>query len=171
MRRRAGDVALRRAVCLTLLTPPAMIDLMADKGNREVVEEFFQAINAGDWQRMERWLDAEYVWEMPQSGERVRGVMNNREMNEHYPGRPKVETRRITGSEDRWVTSPSFTVLKITGTGDDYVTESLARYPDGTAWHAVDFFRFRAGKVLLHTSYFAPTLEPAEWRSRWVERT
>jgi len=34
----------------------------------------------------------------------------------------------------------------------------------------VDFFHFRAGKILRQTAYFAPTLEPAEWRSRWVER-
>ena len=145
--------------------------LMAEQGNGEIVGEFFQALNAGDWDRIESWLDAKYVWEMPQSGERVRGAKNNREMNNNYPGRPKVETRRITGSQDKWVATPNFTVLKITGTGDDYATESLATYPDGSVWHAVDFFRFRAGKILLHTSYFAPTLEPAEWRSRWVERT
>lgn len=157
--------------CLTLLTPPAMIDLVAEKGNGEIVEEFFQALNAGDWDRIESWLDAKYVWEMPQSGERVRGAKNNREMNKNYPGQPKVETRRITGSQDKWIATPNFTILKITGTGDDYATESLATYPDGSVWHAVDFFRFRAGKILLHTSYFAPTLEPAEWRSRWVERT
>lgn len=144
--------------------------LMSDMGNREIVEKFFQAVNARDWDRMEPWVDAEYVWEMPQSGERVRGMENVREMNKNYPGLPKVETRRITGSQDKWVTTPSFTVLKITGTGDDYTTESLANYPDGSVWHAVDFFHFRAGKILRQTAYFAPSLEPAKWRARWVER-
>ncbi len=143
---------------------------MAETGNREIVEKFFQALNAQDWDRVEAWLDAEYVWEMPQSGERVRGVQNNRAMNENYPGLPQVETRRITGSHDKWVTTPSFTVLKITGTGDDYVTESLANYPDGSVWHAVDFFHFRESKILRHTAYFAPSSEAPEWRSRWVER-
>ena len=107
---------------------------------------------------------------MPQSGERIRGLKNNREMNESYPGVPKVETRRITGSQDKWVTTPSFTVLKITGTGDDYAAESRVNYPDGSVWHSVDFFHFKAGKILTQTAYFSPTLEPAEWRSRWVER-
>lgn len=143
---------------------------MADIGNREVVERFFQAVNAHDWDRVEKWLDPEYVWEMPQSGERVRGIENNRAMNENYPGLPRVETRRITGSPDKWVTTPSFTVLKITGTGDDYTTESMANYPDGSVWHAIDFFHFRAGKIVRQTAYFAPSLEAAEWRSRWVER-
>ena len=111
---------------------------MADTGNREVVEKYFEAVNTGDWGRVETLLDPEYVWEMPQSGERVRGVENNRAMNENYPGLPKVETRRITGSPDKWVTTPTFTLLKITGSGDDYTNESLASYPDGSVWHAVD---------------------------------
>lgn len=139
-------------------------------GNREIVEKFFHAVNAHDWDLMETWLDPEYVWEMPQSGERVRGVGNNRAMNENYPGLPVVKPHRITGSPDKWVTTPSFTLLKITGSGDDYTTESLANYPDGSVWHAVDFFHFRSGKIFRQTAYFAPTLEAAEWRSRWVER-
>jgi ketosteroid isomerase-like protein len=143
---------------------------MPDKGHREIIESFFQAVNAQDWTRVEKWLDPEYVWEMPQSGELVRGAQNNRQMNESYPGVPKVETRRITGSPDQWVTTPSFTVLKITGSGDDYAAESVANYPDGSVWHAVDFFHFRGGKILRQTAYFAPSLEPAEWRARWVER-
>jgi SnoaL-like domain len=143
---------------------------MADTGNRETVEKFFQAVNARDWGGAEKFLDADYVWEMPQSGERVRGLENNRAMNENYPGIPKVETRRITGSQDKWVMTPSWTVLKITGSGDDYTSESLANYPDGSVWHAVDFFRFREGKILHQIAYFAAPLEAPEWRARWVER-
>ena len=87
----------------------------------------------------------------------------------NYPGLPEVETHRITGSQDRWVTTPSFTLLKITGSGDDYTTESVANYPDGSVWHAVDIFRFREGKILRQVAYFAATLEPAEWRAQWVD--
>jgi hypothetical protein len=69
---------------------------------------------------------------MPQSGERVRGVQSNREMNDNYPaGLPDIETHRITGSEDRCVTTASWTVLKITGTGDDYISESESAIPTG----------------------------------------
>src|SRR5690242_13488263 len=71
--------------------------LMAETGMREAIEKFFQAVNAADWDRIESFLDADYVWEMPQSGERARGIKNNREMNKNYPGVPKVETHRITG--------------------------------------------------------------------------
>jgi ketosteroid isomerase-like protein len=140
------------------------------EGNRKAVEKFFEAANARDWDGIEKLVDAGYVWEMPQSGERVRGVPNNRAMNENYPGLPKVETRRITGSQDQWVTTPSWTVLKITGTGDDYTAESKLTYPDGSVWHSVDVFHFRAGKIRHQTSYFAASLDAPEWRARWVER-
>jgi ketosteroid isomerase-like protein len=146
------------------------IRLMPEASNRQIVEKFYQAVNAQDWALVERYLDPEYVWEMPQSGERVRGLANNRAMNENYPGVPKVETRRITGSHDKWVTTPSFTLLKITGTGDDYAAESLVNYPDGSIWHAVDFFHFRDSKIVRQTAYFAPTIEAPEWRAGWVER-
>jgi ketosteroid isomerase-like protein len=140
------------------------------EGNRRAVEKFFEAVNAADWAGIEKLVDADYVWEMPQSGERVRGAPNNRAMNENYPGRPKVETHRITGSQDKWVTTPSWTVLKVTGTGDDYTSESKVTYPDGSVWHAVDVFHFRAGKIHHQTAYFAASLDAPEWRARWVER-
>jgi len=140
------------------------------QSNREIVDALVQAFNARDWDAIEKLADADYVWEMPQSGERVRGISNNREMNQNYPGLPANELQRITGSADRWVTTPSWTVLKVTGTGDDYTLESKVSYPDGSVWKAVDILHFRDGKVLQQTSYFAPILDPAEWRARWVER-
>lgn len=122
---------------------------MATVGNREIVDRYWHAVNARDWGVLAALLHADYVWEMPQSGERVRGFANTQEMNENYPaGLPEVEPRRITGSQDRWVTTPSWTVLKITGSGDDYTSESLVSYPDGSEWHAVDFFHFHDGKIV-----------------------
>ena len=135
-----------------------------------IVDTFFKAMNARDLDTIDKYDDDDYVWEMPQSGERVRGKSNNREMNENYPGPPTSEVRRITGSSDRWVTTPSWTVLRVTCTGDDYTAESTVTYPDGSVWKPIDKFHFRAGKTIEQTSYNAPTLEPAEWRARWVER-
>ena len=144
---------------------------VATSSNRETVDKYWLAVNARDWDSLAKLLHPDYVWEMPQSGERVRGEQSNREMNDNYPaGLPDIETHRITGSEDRWVTTPSWTVLKITGTGDDYVSESRVSYPDGSVWHAVDIFHFRDGRIRAQIAYFAPTLEAAEWRARWVER-
>ena len=91
-------------------------------------------------------------------------------MNMNYPGLPTVEPRRVTGSEDHWVTSPSWTVVRVSGSGDHFAAECVVRYPDQSVWHVVDVFRFRDGKIAEITAYFAPTLEPAEWRARWVEQ-
>jgi ketosteroid isomerase-like protein len=139
--------------------------------NRGTIDLFYKALNSRDWDEVDRHVHPDYVWEMPQSGERVRGRAENRQMNENYPGLPSVAPRRVSGSEDRWVTTPSWTVLKVTGTGDDYTVESLVKYPDQSEWHSVDIIRFRAGKIAAMTAYFAPTLAPAEWRARWVDRT
>ena len=92
-------------------------------------------------------------------------------MNENYPGLPQGEVTRITGSPDKWVTTPSWTVLRIAGTGDDYTTESRVTYPDGNVWHQVSFFQFRNGKILRQVDYYAPTIDAPEWRARWVDRS
>lgn len=139
-------------------------------GNRETIDLFYKALNARDWDQVESYVHTDFVWEMPQSAERVRGKVNNREMNENYPGLPTWELRRVTGSEDRWVLTPSWTPLKVTGSGDDYTVECLVKYPDQSVWHSVDIVHFRDVKIARMAAYFAPTLEPAAWRARWVER-
>src|SRR5258708_13345585 len=140
-------------------------ELVAEPGNRATAEKFWQGANARDWDALEKMLDPEYAWEMPQSGERVSGAKNNREMNENYPGLPQGEVTRITGSPDKWVTTPSWTVRRIAGTGDDYTTESRVTYPDGSVWHHVSFFQFRNGKILRQVDYYAPTIAPPDSRS------
>jgi hypothetical protein len=102
------------------------------------------------------------------------GIIHHGLMAMIVPASPHLSCQpsswRITGSQDKWVTTPSWTVLKITGSGDDYTAESLVKYPDGGVWHAVDFFRFREGRILHQIAYFAAPLEAPEWRARWVER-
>ena len=164
-----APIALARHVLIREDAGDPTMPAMA-QSNHEIVDTLFKALNARDLDSIAKFVDDDYVWEMPQSGERVRGISNNREMNENYPGPPTSEVRRITGSADRWVTTPSWTLLRVTGTGDDYTAESTVTYPDGSVWKAVDMFHFRAGKIIQQTSYYAPTLEPAEWRARWVER-
>src|SRR5918994_2428107 len=48
--------------------------------------------------------DEDFVADMPQSGERVRGRDNMREFQRNYPPGtlPKFEVRRITGGGDFW---------------------------------------------------------------------
>ena len=46
---------------------------VATPSNRETVEMYWRAANARDWAVLAMLLDRDYVFEMPQSGERVRG--------------------------------------------------------------------------------------------------
>ncbi len=45
----------------------------------------------------------DYVMEMPQSGERIRGREKMREFQEAYPNPPTMELRRVLVREGLWV--------------------------------------------------------------------
>jgi hypothetical protein len=116
---------------------------------------------------------AEFIEDWPQSGERIRGRVNSRAITENYPGglvKNGVSKRRMVGSEDRWVMSPSFTLLRIEGTGDTFTFEGTAVYPGGDKGFVVAIAKVVDGKVARVTSYFAPPFEAPQWRAQWVER-
>jgi ketosteroid isomerase-like protein len=93
----------------------------------------------------------DYIMEMPQSGERIRGRENMRLMQEHYPGPPQIQLRRVVGAGDVWV------------------VEARSNY-DGRIYRAVDIVEFRDGKILRETRYYADPFEAPDWRAQWVER-
>src|SRR5438045_626807 len=98
----------------------------------------------------------DYSEDMPQSGERIRGRENWLAVLQNYPGgleRPP-EHRKLSGSEDTWVTTPSFTVLKVEGSGDTYMYEGTATYPDGQTWNLVALIKLRDGKIAHGTAYY-----------------
>jgi hypothetical protein len=141
---------------------------------REMLDRWFAALNSGHIEEVEEMLAAfaspDIVQDWPQSGERFRGRMNILESIRNYPGFPKVDPQRVTGAEDKWVLSPHFTPLRITGTGDQYTVESKVSYPNGEEWHAVGIFHFHDGKISRVTEYFAAPFPAAEWRTQWVEK-
>jgi ketosteroid isomerase-like protein len=138
--------------------------------NRERIDIFFSALNAGRFDDIAELMDPDVVQEWPQSGERIRGVKNFRAVMENYPGLPDVEPRRVVGAEDKWVLTPSWTPLRITGTGDVYTVETRIAYPNGEVWRGVTILQFRNGKASRLTEYFAAPFPPADWRSQWVEK-
>jgi len=96
---------------------------------------------------------ADFVMEMPQSGERIRGRDAMKAMQAAYPAPPAAEVRRITGS------------------GDLFVMEAVSKYPPaGDVYHVVAIVEFRDGKIAREVRYYATPFEPADWRSEWVER-
>src|SRR4051794_29552333 len=94
----------------------------------------------------------DFVADMPQSGERIRGRGNMRAMQQAFPpeGTPTFEVRRITGANDVWT-------VEATG---DY---------GGEIYLVVVIFEFRDGKIIRETRYYPQPFEPPRWRSKWVE--
>jgi hypothetical protein len=92
----------------------------------------------------------DFVMEMPQSGERIRGRENMRAMQENYPGPPNIELRRVVGSGDVWTIEMS----------SDY---------DDRIYHVVMIVEFSDGKIVRETRYYADPFDAPEWRAAWVE--
>jgi hypothetical protein len=143
---------------------------MARPDNRELIDRFYAALNARRFDQISELVDPDVVQEWPQSGERIRGLKNFRAVMENYPELPSVEPRSVAGAEDKWVLTPSWTPLRITGSGDVYTVESRITYPSGEVWSGVSVVEFRNGKASKMTEYFAAPFPAAEWRSSWVEQ-
>jgi ketosteroid isomerase-like protein len=143
---------------------------MAASNNREVIDRFFNALNARRFDDITELADPDVIQEWPQSGERIRGLKNVVALLENYPDLPSVHVRRVVGADDKWVLTPTWTPLRITGTGDAYTVEARISYPNGEVWSGVSILQFREGKVSKITEYFAAPFPAAEWRSQWVEK-
>jgi len=92
----------------------------------------------------------DYLMEMPQSGERIRGRDKMRAFQENYPTPPRIDVRKIREA------------------GDLIVVEAVNDY-EGDVFHAVLIVEFRDGKIVRDTRYYAKPFDPPEWRAPWVE--
>jgi hypothetical protein len=90
------------------------------------------------------------VLEYPQSGERIRGRRNIQ------------ITRTIQPNRKR------FTVQRIIGSGDLWVTEFILSY-DGKPSYTVSIMEFRGEQVARETQYFADPFEASPARAQYVE--
>jgi len=143
---------------------------MAEVSTREVVERYMAAL-PGDQATLRALRHEDFVEDWPQSGERIRGADRMAQIDAHYPGgMPTGNLERIVGSEDRWIMTPAFTLLRVTGSGDAYTALARANYPDGTLWYVVTLLEVRDAKIARATTLFAPQLEAPAWRAEWVER-
>jgi hypothetical protein len=97
----------------------------------------------------------DYVMEMPQSGERIRGRERMREFQQtftSYSNAPSVTLRRVVVREGLWI------------------LEGVNDYGDGQVSTVVAIFELREGKVWRDTRYYAEPFEAPEWRAHLVER-
>jgi ketosteroid isomerase-like protein len=144
---------------------------MSDLNTRSVIDRYAQAMASHDLETLAALFHEDYVEDYPQSGERIRGAANLRAMLAAYPGgEPRSgKVDHIVGSEDSWVVSPSFSPMRIEGTGDQYTVVAHITYPDGSEWHEIALVRLKDGRIHRITAYFAAPFDAPEWRIPFVE--
>lgn len=124
---------------------------MDETGIREALDRHWAASNANDFEAEHAIYREDAVLEYPQSGERIRG------------------RRNIQASRAAQPNAKRFTVRRIVGAGDLWVTEFVLSY-DGRPSYTVSVMEFRDGQVVRETQYFADPFEPGPSRAQWVER-
>jgi ketosteroid isomerase-like protein len=116
------------------------------------LKEHWAASDASDFEAEHRIYGEDAVLEYPQSGERFRGRRNIQAQRTAQPNKKR------------------FTVQRIVGSGDLWVTEYILTY-DGKPSYTVSIMEFSGDKVARETQYFAdPFVAPAS-RAQWAERT
>lgn len=125
---------------------------MDDRSVRAALERHWQASDANDFDVEHEIYREDAVLDYPQSGERIRGRRNIQESRFVQPNKKRFTVRRISGSGDFWV------------------TEFVLTY-DGIPSYAVSIMNFSDGLVANETQYFASPFDTAPSRAHLVERT
>jgi hypothetical protein len=147
--------------------------MSGDGKAREVIARYIQALHDQDFETIGASQHPEFVEDYPQSGERIRGRRSFRRILENYPGGLEGEADssadQVIGGEDRWMISPTFTMVRLSGEGDTHTAIVKLSYPDRSTWYMVSILEMRDGLIAKATTFFAPLFEPPEWRREWVE--
>src|ERR1700755_2492359 len=122
-----------------------------DQEIRAALEQHWAASDANDFETEHRIYHEDAVLEYPQSGERTRGRRNIQGQRASQPNKKRFSIRRIIGSGDLWV------------------TEFILTY-DGKPSYTVSIMEFRGDKVARETQYFADPFEASSARAQYVER-
>ena len=121
-----------------------------DQAIRAALDQHWAASDSNDFETEHRIYHEDAVLEYPQSGERTRGRHNIQNQRASQPSKKRFTVRRIIGSGDLWV------------------TEFILTY-DGKPSYTVSVMEFRDGKVARETQYFADPFPAPAWRAQWVE--
>ena len=141
---------------------------MAEATPREIFDRFYDAMSRVDWAALEALVDPDFVEDLPQSGERIRGFAGLRAMIERYPDRIESAaladgTARFVENLEPWAMTPGYTVIPV---GGNQWHSGIARvqYPDGSIWHVLSWFQTRRGRISRRVTYFAPEYDRPAWR-------
>ena len=122
-----------------------------DQTIRAALDRHWAASDANDFETEHLIYHEDAVLDYPQSGERTRGRRNIQAQRSSQPSKKRFTVRRIVGCGDLWV------------------TELVLTY-DGKPSDTVSIMEFRGDKVARETQYFADPFEPPAARAHLVER-
>jgi len=139
--------------------------------NEEVVRRYASVSAASDLAGLAGLRHPEWSVTWPQSGEQVRSHEAFAEIVRNYPGgSPRTELTCVVGTEDRWLVTPSNTIVRVAGSGDFWWCEWSMTYPDGRSYLCVDLLELRDGLIRHEIVYWAAPFDAPDWRTPWVER-
>jgi hypothetical protein len=121
-----------------------------DSQRRAALEEHWQASERGDTHVEHAIYAADAILDYPQSGERFRG---RHTISAQRGGHPAAR---------------HFTVLRIVGGGDFWVSECIITY-DGVPSYSVNIMEFQNGQAVHETQYFGNAFGAPEWRMALAE--
>jgi hypothetical protein len=124
---------------------------MDDRNLRMALERHWRASDASDFKAEHEIYREDAVLHYPQSGEQIRGRRNIQESRTVQPNKKRFSVSRIVGSGDLWV------------------TEFILSY-DGIPSYAVSIMEFHEGLVAKETQCFADRFDPAPSRAHLVDR-
>ena len=141
---------------------------------RAIVERYAAGLAANDPDMLRECLHPDYVGRYPQSGEVIRGPANMLAISQNFPGqeqgRLSTSVANIRGRDDEFVTTPSWNILHLIGSGDEFTLSGTINYHNGETWHSVVLITVRDGKIWRETDYFGAPFEAPAWREPFVER-
>ena len=114
------------------------------------LEQHWKASERGDTDTEHAIYAADAILDYPQSGERFRG-------------RSKIQAQRGGHPAER-----HFTILRIRGGGDLWVSECVITY-DGVPTYAVSVMELTDDLVTHETQYFAEPFQVPSWRAALAE--
>jgi hypothetical protein len=118
---------------------------------RAALDRHWAASDANDFETEHEIYRDDALLEYPQSGERIRGRRNIQASRAAQPNKKRFTVRRIIGAGDLWV------------------TEFILTY-DGRPSYTVSIMEFVDGKAARETQYFSDPFEPGRSRAHLVER-
>ena len=121
-----------------------------DASTRARIEQHWTASDSGDADTEHAIYAADAILDYPQSGERFRG-------------RSKIQAQRGGHPAER-----HFTILRIRGGGDLWVSECVITY-DGVPTYSVSIMEFADDVVTHETQYFADPFKAPVWRTALAE--